>query len=159
MRAKQSKFGKRSKPISKQILKTKQTPKRANFENKTEIQFQSSYAVYHKPSRSGRDGKPIPYKILRYIQIIVYRQRSKSHTFNQIPHYFIKQHVQDGKGNPSPTKFCAKKILYTHTICNSPKQKNRPRRTPFYSPQQNLNRRPPKNKKTPSEISEGGDCL
>ena len=68
MRAKQSKFGKQSKPISKQILKTKQTPKRANFENKTEIQFQSSYAVYHKPSRSGRDGKPIPYKVMRYIQ-------------------------------------------------------------------------------------------
>ena len=110
LRAKQSKFGKRSKPISKQIWKTKQPRNRANFENKTKLQFQSGYAVYHKPSRSGRDGKPIPYKIMHYIQIIVYRQRSKSHTFNQIPHYFIKQRVQDGKGNPSPTKFCAKKF-------------------------------------------------
>ena len=68
MRAKQSKFGKRSKPISKQILKTQQTHNRANFENKTEKQFQSSYAVYHKPSRSGREGNPFPYKDVRYIQ-------------------------------------------------------------------------------------------
>ncbi len=102
---KQYKFIKHSKTDSYKTIKL------ADIESATaKLQFQSSYAVYHKPSRSGRDGKPIPYKILRYIQIIVYRQRSKSHTFNQIPHYFIKQHVQDEKVNPSPTKFCAKKF-------------------------------------------------
>ena len=94
---KQYKFIKHSKTDRYKSLKP------ADIESATtKLQFQSSYAVYHKPSRSEREGKPIPYKIL------------------------------------------CPKVWYTHTICNSPKQKNRPRRTPFYSPQQNLNRRPPK---------------
>ena len=60
---KQYKFIKHSKTDRYKSLKL------ADIESATtKLQFQSSYAVYHKPSRSGRDGKPIPYKIMRYIQ-------------------------------------------------------------------------------------------
>ena len=51
--------------MSEQIFKTQQNYKRVN---KAKLQFQSSYAVYYKQPRSSREGKPFPYKVMRYIQ-------------------------------------------------------------------------------------------
>ena len=56
--------------MSEQIFKTQQNYKRVN---KAKLQFQSSYAVYYKQPRSSREGKPFPYKVMRYIQDVTFK--------------------------------------------------------------------------------------